>query len=201
VIEVREIRMALIKNQPTVVSASRNKQAAVALIVNINSGCSRRDPEIVFIERAFRAGDPWSGQMAFPGGRRTREDQNLSETACRETQEEVGVDLSSAKKLGRLDDLTGRHSGQSKEMVISCFVFLTHGIDGFFPNREVADVITSPLSSLLDPNHQTRVAAWTKTDKLFPGIRLDRGERIIWGLTYRFLLRFFSLFGYYLPQD
>ena len=26
------------------------------------------EPEILFIKRADKPGDPWSGQMAFPGG-------------------------------------------------------------------------------------------------------------------------------------
>ena len=35
---------------------------------------------------------------------------------------------------------------------------------------------------------------------LFPGIFLSKeDERVIWGLTYRFLTQFFSLFGHPLP--
>jgi len=57
----------------------------------------------LMIKRAEREGDPWSGQVAFPGGRRERQDRSLLETATRETKEEVGIDLQrSAVYLGHL---------------------------------------------------------------------------------------------------
>lgn len=51
------------------------------------------DPEILFIKRAARKGDRWTGHIALPGGRRDPGDQDDSAAAVRETQEEVGVDL------------------------------------------------------------------------------------------------------------
>ena len=39
--------------------------AAVALVLTGDA----HDPDFLFIERAHRTGDPWSGHMAFPGGR------------------------------------------------------------------------------------------------------------------------------------
>ena len=62
--------------------------------------------EVLFIKRAARDGDPWSGHVAFPGGKNEGE----SDMACaaRETLEEVGLDLAAADGsylfLGRLDD-------------------------------------------------------------------------------------------------
>lgn len=51
------------------------------------------DPEILFIKRAGRVGDRWSGHVAFPGGRRDPPDVDDRATAIRETREEVGLDL------------------------------------------------------------------------------------------------------------
>jgi 8-oxo-dGTP pyrophosphatase MutT (NUDIX family) len=64
--------------------------------------------EVLFIKRAARDGDPWSGHVAFPGGKNEGE----SDMACaaRETLEEVGLDLLGSGGgggylfLGRLDD-------------------------------------------------------------------------------------------------
>jgi 8-oxo-dGTP pyrophosphatase MutT (NUDIX family) len=198
VIGIQKIKAAFSQYRPEIIPTSLVKRAAVALIVD--SGHSHNDPEIIFIERAFHAADPWSGQMAFPGGRCDPQDLNPLETACRETQEEIGVDLLVADRLGRLDDLQGRHGGRSREMVISCFVFGTHGVDRFSPNHEVADVITLPISTLLDPSAQSEVP-WPQAGRVFPGICAGAGERVIWGLTYRFLLHFFSLLGHSLPPD
>jgi 8-oxo-dGTP pyrophosphatase MutT (NUDIX family) len=62
--------------------------------------------ETLFIHRAVRAGDTWSGQIAFPGGRREPGDGDLLVTAIRETHEEIGVALTAAERLGVLDDLS-----------------------------------------------------------------------------------------------
>src|SRR5258705_6854336 len=78
--------------------------------------------EALFIHRAIRAGDTWSGQIAFPGGRRDPGDVDLLDTAIRETHEEVGVDLTSAERLGTLDDLYPR-TPVLPPVVVRPFVF------------------------------------------------------------------------------
>src|SRR5687768_9638137 len=66
------------------------RKAAVALI--FRSGADGQ-PELLFIKRADYPGDPWSGQVAFPGGREEPGDSSLADTATRETREETGIDL------------------------------------------------------------------------------------------------------------
>ena len=56
-------------------------RAAVSIILRMNGGSI----EILFILRALREGDPWSGQIAFPGGHFEPRDQSMRETAERET--------------------------------------------------------------------------------------------------------------------
>ena len=51
------------------------------------------DPEVLFIKRAGRAGDRWSGHTALPGGKRDPQDVDDLAAAIRETKEEVGLDL------------------------------------------------------------------------------------------------------------
>ncbi|MGO9309711.1 MAG: NUDIX hydrolase [Spirochaetia bacterium] len=63
------------------------------------SGATRDSAEILFIKRAERAGDPWSGHLAFPGGRAEESDATLLDLAMRETAEEVGID---ARQGGRV---------------------------------------------------------------------------------------------------
>ena len=73
-------------------------QAAVALVVR-----GHVDLEVLLIKRARRDGDPWSGHMALPGGRRDPADTSLRQTAVRETLEETGIDLDElGAHLGRL---------------------------------------------------------------------------------------------------
>ena len=77
-------------------------RAAVALILREGA----RGLEILFIRRAEHPHDPWSGQMAFPGGRAEPGEEDLRATAVRETAEEIGVDLETAAQcLGILDEV------------------------------------------------------------------------------------------------
>lgn len=53
------------------------------------------DPEVLFIKRASRVGDRWTGHVALPGGKRDPEDPDDKAAAVRETWEEIGLDLMS----------------------------------------------------------------------------------------------------------
>ena len=58
--------------------------SAVAVLI-----CGAQEhEEVLMFQRAIREKDPWSGHIAFPGGRQEPEDQSLWHTAVRETQEE-----------------------------------------------------------------------------------------------------------------
>src|SRR5262245_25531983 len=96
---VEDIRWPLALRDPVTISGRR--QAAVAIVLHE----AATGPEMLFIERAQRRGDPWSGHMAFPGGRVDSTDAHARAAAERETREEVGLDLAGAEALGRLDDL------------------------------------------------------------------------------------------------
>ena len=196
VISTHTITQQLTQHQP-VLSNTGDSHAAVALI--LDSAASTDHPKNVFIERARVPNDPWSGHIAFPGGRREPGDQLSLDTAVRETEEEIGVDLSVGQLLGQLDDLTGR---RSHHLVVSCFVFMMSSVGPFRQNHEVADVFTLPISRLLETKRQTEVQYEAWQGQVFPAIRLsDHEEPIVWGLTYRFLENFFSLLGHHLPPS
>lgn len=57
------------------------------------------DPEVLFIKRASRVGDRWTGHVALPGGKRDPEDADDRAAAIRETSEEVGLDLTTEDYL------------------------------------------------------------------------------------------------------
>src|SRR6185503_4424279 len=76
------------------------RYAAVALMLRVGPPPDGA-LEMLLVKRAEYAGDPWSGHIALPGGRREPGDVSLEDTAVRETQEEIDVDLSAhARMLG-----------------------------------------------------------------------------------------------------
>src|ERR1700686_1895287 len=104
---VAKIRAALASHSPIAADEEDGvRQAAVALIFRLGKADVL---ELLFIKRAEYAGDPWSGQIAFPGGRAEAGDTSLAETAIRETHEETGIDLArEGFMIGALDDLRPR---------------------------------------------------------------------------------------------
>ncbi len=141
---------------------------------------------MLLIKRAERTGDPWSGHMAFPGGRFEASDAHLLETAIRETREEIGLDLeATATVVARLDDIAAIRS--SSGLIITPFVFAHHGDDPIFaPNEEVAEVLWADVAPLMRGERATTLAyRFGKTDLDLPAY--DVGGRIVWGLTYQVL--------------
>lgn len=100
----------------------------MAIIVRspVDSGDRRDDFEVLYVRRAEREGDPWSGQVSFPGGKQEEIDRGSDlTTAVRETREEIGVDLSSSRFecLGQINDRSAYSRGAEIDLSISAFVF------------------------------------------------------------------------------
>lgn len=192
-----EIRSALVPRTPETVEPGGSGRAAVAMVLRTASA----GLEVLFIERAEHPGDPWSGHMAFPGGRLERDECDPRSAAERETSEEVGLDLSGAERLGRLDDLHGRRAAGVPALVISGFVYHLVDVPPLRPNHEVSAAFWFPLEALRDDARHVEYALPVDGKLAFPGIRVGEAEpHVVWGLTYRFLEVFFAAVGRPLPD-
>ena len=120
--------------------------------------------ELLLIKRADYEGDPWSGQVALPGGRHEPGDPSLEATAVRETFEETGVDLAFA--LAREVELTLSHE------VAAAF---------WVPLSRLRDEGTSVETTVLVRGIERRVTCFR------------HGEHVIWGLTERILRQLVAL--------
>ena len=154
--------------------------AAVATIVRPGE----LSPEVLYIARAVRAGDPWSGDVAFPGGKREPEDASLVATAIRETFEEVGLVLSPESFVVRLGDVVGRSNG----FRVAQFVFVLDERASLEakpePNAEVAALFWIPIATLVDASLVKTVTIERIGSKFdVPSIAL--GEHTLWGMTFR----------------
>jgi 8-oxo-dGTP pyrophosphatase MutT (NUDIX family) len=188
---IADIRDALGVHRARVLGGRR--RAAVAMVLHE----AAPGLEVLFIERAQRLGDPWSGHMAFPGGRVETADPDERAAAERETLEEVGLDLRTAEPLGRLDDL---HAGLRlvSPLVLSAFVYRVGTRDPLRLNHEVREALWVPVGTLLDP---ARHVGWRRGPVRLPGILVGEPDRhVVWGLTHQLLERFFRVIGVALPR-
>ena len=199
--ELDQLRKALILGEDAHAERNGRPRAAVASIVREASGASPRAGrlELLFIERSRRFGDPWSGHMAFPGGRAGPEDAGSRHTAERETHEEIGLDLSRAEHLGRLETLEGRRASGSRLSVAAHVYLLSGSVPELELNYEVADVVWLSTAELVDPERYVDYRYPAMPFKTFPGVRVGDGGRVIWGLTHRFLTDLFSRVGQPFP--
>ena len=152
-------------------------------------GSGSASPDILLIKRAKRENDPWSGQMAFPGGRRDPDDAALVETACRETLEETGVALRDVVVLGELDDIRPLGPGLPR-VIVRPFVFLLDSIPDVVTNIEVDLFLWVKLSDLPD---LAGTATVTVDGLAITVPAYNIGRHVVWGLTERILKSFIDL--------
>jgi 8-oxo-dGTP pyrophosphatase MutT (NUDIX family) len=119
------------------------------------------------------------GQVAFPGGARERGDPDLSRTALREVQEEIGVDPKDVQLFGHLKDMpiiTGY-----------CVRPFVGQMPWPYPLKispaEVESVFIVPLHWLVDPDHRT-IKFHSFAGREFPVIYFDHFEgHQLWGAS------------------
>lgn len=194
-IPIAAIRAALARRHPRIASHSDKTPAAVAVVLQERQG----QTHLLFIERTRQEGDPWSGHIAFPGGRREEIDADLRQTAERETREEIDLGLDTAEYLGRLDDLTGA----SLPVRVAAFAYAVKNPGQLTPNAEVQEAFWVPLASLLDPARQLECQFPFRglEGRLLPAIDLlGPGRPVLWGITYRFVVQLLELLGHHLPR-
>ncbi len=165
-------------------------QAAVSVVLRP----ADEHTEVLFILRAEKEGDPWSGHMAFPGGHHEPDDASLRHTAERETFEEIGLDLADAGAyIGQIDPVRANPRNRKIDMVVTPFVYeLRKPSSNFSPNDEVAEVLWGSLNDMHSGVSHTRgefVVGEQSSIHLGYGV----GDEVVWGLTYRMLDQFFAL--------
>lgn len=189
-----EIEKRLASSAPWLDEGPARVEAGVAAVLR-QAG---NDVELLFIRRAEYEGDPWSGDLAFPGGRVDREDADARAAALRETLEELSLDLSPARYLGRLSDVLG----SAESIRVSAFVYGIEGDPPLVPNYEVREAFWTPLEHCNDSQRQLwREFRYLGRGSRLPAIRLLDDERapVLWGITYKLLDHFMQAIGRPIP--
>ena len=120
------------------------------------------------------------GEIAFPGGKISNEDDDLLDTAIRETKEETGITVTRKEIVGQLEPVATLNSG----FTILPFVCIMNSVGDLTPNSEVDKFLEIPLISLLqtlssdeDPQHNSIQEMYTFTFE----------DYVIWGASARML--------------
>jgi 8-oxo-dGTP pyrophosphatase MutT (NUDIX family) len=165
-------------------SVANVRDAAVAVIFRVDADDAL---EMLMIERASYAGDPWSGHIAFPGGRREPADVTLLDTALRETREEMGVDiLAAGRVLGALERVNPV-SPSLPPLSIAPFVAMLARDVPLALSDEVAGAFWVPLSTFRRTDASSDVEV-VLANGIRRTVRAFVHERYtIWGLTERIL--------------
>lgn len=181
-VDLDELRPRLVQHRPRILTAPR--QAAVAAVLRPGPDGA----EVLLIKRAEHPDDPWSGHMAFPGGRKDPGDPDLLATARRETEEELGLGLAPSSLLGQLDDLPTHRPG----LMVRPYVFAVEDEPNLRPNHEVAEALWTPLGPLRR-GERDRVFRYERDGHAVSFPAFDVEGRVVWGLTYRMLRSLFEL--------
>jgi 8-oxo-dGTP diphosphatase len=159
------------------ISDEQGANAAVALLLKSKLG----DFDALLVKRVENPSDPWSGQMALPGGKREPKDKNLKETVMRETMEETGVKLDRSSFLGVL---TAIRSEQKPEIKILPFVVLLEDEPKLKLNKnELERVIWVPFEEIAQSKGTVEFSFGKVPAYIF-------ADAIVWGATYKILSKF-----------
>jgi len=147
--------------------------AAVAILIREEGD----DYETLLVRRAAVPGDPWSGDMAFPGGKRAPNDRTLQDTVIREVREETGIDLDSLTYIGGLPVM---FSSLRPGKDVLPIVYLYEGHPEIRLNSELVAYRWVHLNELRASRCTAKVKGWE-------GEVFKLGDDVVWGLTYKML--------------
>ena len=166
------------EREPRTLTPRRGELAAAVLVPLLERG----DSLDLLIERRPETLPNHGGQLSFPGGVIEEDDRGPEAAAIREAGEEVGLDPSRVRVLGRLPDIrtpTG--------FVITPVVAVVSGPVTFrLSPEEVAEVVLVPVDRLLRPGAFELVPRRGR-GLLIWSSALVHGGHVIWGATARIL--------------
>ena len=158
-------------------------RCGVVLLMAEHGMAADAAPALLLMQRAERAGDPWSGHVSFPGGRVDPRDPSTRAAALRELQEETGLPMDAPiTPMGRLSDLLTREHGRRRPMVVTPYVYrLPHAV-ALTPGLEAASLWWEPLPNLVDAGLR-RTVIWRVAGLPLPFPSIEVNGARLWGLS------------------
>jgi 8-oxo-dGTP pyrophosphatase MutT (NUDIX family) len=158
---------------PMLENYGKNKLASILVVIY-------GEPPIVVMTEKPKHMKFHAGEISFPGGKLDSTDDNLLETALRETREEIGLTIKPDQVIGQLEPVITLNSG----FTILPFVSVIGEIPPLSANVEVEKIFHIPLESFLktmandpDPTHNLIQEMYT----------FEFQGNIVWGASARVL--------------
>ena len=164
---------------------TENTLASVLIILEKRNG----ELGIYFIKRSEYPDDKFSGQIAFPGGKRKKQDETLLDTAVRETEEEIGIDV---KKCGEIIgelNFVNPYTKSVRHYIVKPYVAVLTEKVKIAKNFEVEDVFWIPVSHLKDKKNRDIRIRERDGEKINDYV-FSYKKYIIWGMTGRIVHQF-----------
>jgi nudix motif 8 len=181
---ITNLKQAITKHIPrTRFKSKATREAAVLIPLCIVD----KKPSILFTVRSTSLREH-HGEVSFPGGMKDEEDENIIETATRETFEEIEISRNEIEILGTFVQLPNR-SGRVRVTSVVGYLGSIQPSLIRFNKSEVSSVFTVDIETLL----QTK--EWENFRE--QGIDIPSwsyGEHRIWGLTGYILNEFLTVF-------
>jgi 8-oxo-dGTP pyrophosphatase MutT (NUDIX family) len=183
-VHLEDILSRASRHSPRVLQRTEaTKESAVATVLRARGN----ETDVLLIKRAEHERDPWSGHMAFPGGRRDPGDADLVATVVREAREELALDLvRDARAIMALDEVEAVARGVRTGLVVRPHLYVLERDVTLVPNYEVAEVVWAPLSLLRSGTVDIRVQ-YRKDGRDLDLPAWKVGEHTVWGLTHHML--------------
>lgn len=136
---------------------------------------------VLLVKRKYREDDPWSGQVAFPGGKWRDSDKSLVDTALRELEEETGLSRQAVEVVGPMSVVSPANAPWLKVKPVLCRAVQHREVH---PGPEIEKVFWAPLNQL----SKKTVKVYSKyLQKEIETLAYFYGGEIIWGMTARLL--------------
>ena len=185
-----EVRQRLSSPAPLRLAPKEAREAAVLVPLYVDAG----ELWTVLTKRAENLPHHRS-QIAFPGGGREIGEDPWA-AALRESEEELGLDISKILRLGELDEAetpSGFH-------IVPCVGAVPHPLETEINHEEIAEVFSVPLLAFAD--YRIIEDQLVKIDGVERTIRVYHlGKRQVWGLTARIVQNLLTRLGYEIPEE
>jgi 8-oxo-dGTP pyrophosphatase MutT (NUDIX family) len=183
---IDEIGRRLAAYVPQEIDPAGRRQAAVLVPLYVHE-----DALHVVLTKRGDTLEHHRGEISFPGGGVERQDTDLTATALRECEEEIGLSPAHVHLIGRLDDFITISDFYVRPFVgiidaaFVPYVWRLHEI-------EVAELLEVPAAHLLDPSTHTVIAVERNGEVVTrPGYGFR--DHVIWGATGRILQNFLDV--------